>query len=68
MLYRSRIWRIILLILTLADIPGARPKLENLRHAIGKATLLNFDEIAFRDHLEEVPMVSDERDVLSSNL
>ena len=56
------------LILTLADIPGARPKLENLRHALRKATLLNFDEIAFRDHLEESPMVSDERDVLSSNL
>ena len=56
------------LILTLADIPGARPKLKNLRHALRKATLLNFDEIAFRDHLEESPMVSDERDVLSSNL
>ena len=49
------------LTLTLKDTSEARSKTESLRHALRKATLLNFDEIVFSDHLEEGPRVSDER-------
>ena len=51
------------LTLTLKDSSGARSKMESLRHALRKATLLNFDEITFSDRLEEGPRVSDEREM-----
>jgi len=51
------------LTLTLKDTSGARSKTESLRHALRKATLLNFNEIVFSDRLEEGPRVSDEREM-----
>lgn len=54
------------LTLTLKDTSGARSKTENLRQALRKATLLNFDEIVFSDRLEGGPGVSDEREMESS--
>lgn len=54
------------LTLTLEDTPAARSKREDLRKALKKVTLLNFDEIAFSDAVEEGFRVSDYRE--SGNL